>query len=186
MLKAGFEPLETYPGSANPWLVKCLKCGNEFKTTYQKVKVGDLRNCPDCKVRMKEEFAIEAEIAMKEAGLQPLVKYPGNNFTPWKSKCLRCGTVVKPVWNAIKAGGKGCLKCGNEASAKAKVIPEATAVKMMLTANLKPLEPYVSARAKWKCECLKCGATVFPNYNAIQQGEGGCQTCGRLSMASKQ
>jgi hypothetical protein len=56
----------------------------------------------------------------------------------------------------------------------------------MLAANLKPLEPYVSARAKWKCECLKCGKVVFANYNAIQQGEGGCQTCGRASMASKQ
>lgn len=186
MLKAGFEPLETYPGSANPWLVKCLKCNNEFKTTYQKVKVGDLKNCPNCKARLKEEFVEEAEISMKKAGLRPLVKYPGNNYSPWKSECLRCGTVVKPSWNSIKSGGKGCLNCGINASAKAKIIPNETAVKLMLASNLKPLEPYVSARAKWKCECLKCGKIVFANYNAIQQGEGGCQACGRASMASKQ
>ena len=186
MLKAGFEPLETYPGSAKQWLLKCLKCGNEFRTTYQKVKVGDLRNCPNCKKELKQAFLQEAEEEMRKAGLNPLVEYPGNNYLPWKCECMRCGSIVSPGFNSIRSGGKGCIKCGIESSAKAKVIPNEVAVALMMTSNLKPLEPYVSARAKWKCECLKCGKTVYANYNAIQQGEGGCYTCGRTSQAAKQ
>ena len=185
MLKAGYEPLENYPGSAKPWLVRCLKCGSEFRTSYQKVKVGDLKNCPNCKIKLKAEFAKQAHQVMIDAGLNPLIEYPGKNSSPWKSECLRCGLVVSPALNSVKSGSKGCIKCGVASSAKAKVIPNETAVKMMLSANLKPLEPYVSARVQWKCECMKCGRTVFPSYNSIQQGEGGCQTCGRATTAIK-
>lgn len=53
-----------------------------------------------------------------------------------------------------------------------------TVVTVMLQAGLKPLEPYKSALTKWKCECLKCGSIVNPKYNTIQQGSGGCKTCG--------
>jgi hypothetical protein len=186
MLAAGYQPLESYPGSANLWLVKCIKCGQEFRTTYQKVKVGDLKNCSNCKSSGKKKFANDAAEIMKSAGLTPLREYPGKNNAPWKSECQRCGSIVKPSFSSIKSGGKGCVKCGIAASAKAKVIPNEVAVKLMVAANLKPLDPYVSARAKWRCECLKCGKIVFANYNAIQQGEGGCSTCGRTSSAAKQ
>lgn len=186
VLKAGFEPLETYPGSAKPWLLKCLKCGNEFRTTYQKIKVGDLKNCPNCRKVLEQAFTQEAIQLMKNAGLNPLVDYPGSNYLPWKCECMRCGSIVSPGYNNIKSGGKGCIKCGIAASAKAKVIPNEIATKLMLASNLKPLEPYVSAHTKWKCECLQCGNIVFPNYNSIQQGERGCSTCGYVSMAAKQ
>jgi hypothetical protein len=55
----------------------------------------------------------------------------------------------------------------------------------MLQAGLEPLEPYQSALAKWKCKCLGCGEIVFPKYNQIQQGIGGCNNCGTKRGSEK-
>lgn len=51
-------------------------------------------------------------------------------------------------------------------------------VELMLKAGLRPLVPYKSATTKWECECLKCGEVVSPMYATIQQGHGGCRSCG--------
>ena len=61
------------------------------------------------------------------------------------------------------------------------------AKKVMLKANLKPLEDYKTALTRWPCECLGCGNIVYPTYNGIQQGRGGCTTCGirRTTAARK-
>ena len=49
---------------------------------------------------------------------------------------------------------------------------------LMIEAGYQPLEDYKSALVKWKCLHLKCGETVFVKYNSIQQGKGGCSSCG--------
>jgi hypothetical protein len=51
------------------------------------------------------------------------------------------------------------------------------AEKVMLKAGLKPLEPYQSNDTKWKCQCLKCGKTVYPRLYSIKSGQG-CRYCG--------
>jgi hypothetical protein len=55
----------------------------------------------------------------------------------------------------------------------------------MLKAGLEPLEPYQNALAKWKCRCLGCQEIVYPKYNQIQQGIGGCNPCGTKRGSSK-
>jgi hypothetical protein len=55
----------------------------------------------------------------------------------------------------------------------------------MLKAGLEPLEPYKTALTKWKCKCLGCGDIVFPKYNQIQQGVGGCNKCGTKRGSEK-
>ena len=55
----------------------------------------------------------------------------------------------------------------------------------MLKAGLEPLEPYQNALAKWKCKCLGCGEIVYPKYNQIQQGVGGCNRCGTKRGSNK-
>jgi hypothetical protein len=47
----------------------------------------------------------------------------------------------------------------------------------MLDKNLEPLEPYRGNKVKWKCRCLKCKKIVYPKYNNIDQGWGGCGWC---------
>ena len=67
----------------------------------------------------------------------------------------------------------------------AKKLDPKVAERAMLKAGFKPLEPYKSALINWKCKHLLCGRTVFPRYNSIQQGRGGCSTCGHLTGGAK-
>jgi hypothetical protein len=52
----------------------------------------------------------------------------------------------------------------------------------MIKANLKPLTPYKSHDTKWKCKCLKCGNVVFPRYDSIKTGQGGCIYCAEYGI----
>jgi hypothetical protein len=61
-------------------------------------------------------------------------------------------------------------------------VDEEDAVQMMLLANLRPLEPYIDSKTKWKCKCLRCGEIVRPKYNTIQIGGGGCTNCAPVGM----
>jgi hypothetical protein len=47
----------------------------------------------------------------------------------------------------------------------------------MLNASLEPLDPYPGALQLWRCRCTKCGYEVFPRFNDIHQGNGGCGYC---------
>ncbi len=185
LLANGFKPVGQYQGSQKPWEVECLKCGFHFTTSHFKVRKGDLKNCPNCRSALEASFALDAAEVMKAAGLTPLVSYPGRNSDPWDCVCNACGAEVSPAYASVRSGGGGCIFCGIKASADAKRINPEEAAKLMITSNLKPLEPYISATSAWRCECLKCGTLVNPTYNAIQQGEGGCRSCGRNSASEK-
>ena len=58
-----------------------------------------------------------------------------------------------------------------------RTIDPELAVKAMTKANLTPQEVFPGSVKKWRCKCEKCGNEVFPTYNAIQQGRGGCGFC---------
>jgi rRNA maturation endonuclease Nob1 len=58
-----------------------------------------------------------------------------------------------------------------------RTIDPELAVKAMTKANLTPQEVFPGSIKKWRCICEKCGNEVFPTYNAIQQGRGGCGFC---------
>ncbi len=49
---------------------------------------------------------------------------------------------------------------------------------VMVKAGLKPLEPYKSFFAKWKCVHIECGQIVYPTYAGVHRGQGGCRDCG--------
>jgi len=51
------------------------------------------------------------------------------------------------------------------------------AVTEMLSAGYEPLEPYKNSKYPWSCKHLKCGETITPTYNQIQQGWRGCKHC---------
>lgn len=57
-------------------------------------------------------------------------------------------------------------------------VQEAVAVAVMRKAGLIPLARYPGSKVKWQCLCLQCGKIVYPIYNSIQQGVGGCWKCG--------
>ena len=115
---------------------------------------------------------LEVENFMREKGFEPLEPYKSSH-SKWRCSCKKCGKEISPTYSGVKHLGRGCVYCGGTAP----IAPE-DAEKLMRESGLEPLEPYKSARAKWRCRCLQCGAIVFPKYNGIQQGRGGCVTCG--------
>jgi len=56
----------------------------------------------------------------------------------------------------------------------------------MKLANLLPLVDYTTGKNKWKSKCLLCGRVVFPTYNTIQQGNGGCKYCSKKFVDAKE
>jgi hypothetical protein len=56
-----------------------------------------------------------------------------------------------------------------------KIDPKVAKAKM-ISAGLKPLEPYKSANSDWKCKCATCKNEVISRYNRVQQGFG-CPIC---------
>jgi hypothetical protein len=116
------------------------------------------------------------EAIMLKAGFQPLEPYI-NHRHKWKSQCLTCKKISTPTLKMVKKKNTGCAYC-----AKVK-IDGLEAMDIMLQAGLLPKRNYVDSKSPWECECMTCGATVFPRYNSIQSGQGGCSACGDKSRA---
>jgi len=172
MLKAGLKPLEPYKNSRSKWKSKCLRCNDVVFPKFNSIRngKGGCRTCGNEKLgahrRFKSDKAIEI---MLKGKMKPLTKYK-NARTKWKSKCIACGKISEPTLNNIIAGHM-CVYCTGHK------VDEADAIKIMLKAKLKPLEPYIDNRTRWKSKCLKCEQIVYPIYNSITTGQGGCRYC---------
>jgi hypothetical protein len=172
MLKAGLEPLEPYKNNYSSWKSRCLKCQKIVSPSYSSIQQGQ-GSCVYCaRNKIDENDAIKVMLSSK---LKPLEPYERNG-KPWKSQCINCKKIVSPTFSAIQQGQGGCVYCSGK-----KVDPE-DAVKMMFAAKLQPLIPYKSHNTKWKCKCLKCGKTVFPRYDSIRTGQGGCIYCAEYGI----
>jgi formylmethanofuran dehydrogenase subunit E len=66
-----------------------------------------------------------------------------------------------------------------------KKLTDAETWPVMLAAGIEPLEPYPGNNKHWKCQCVKCNNIVWPKYNSVQQGRGGCRPCGLIIGGSK-
>ena len=182
MLNAGVQPLEPFVKGNQPWKCKCINCGNIVHPWYDSVKAGQgaCNKCAYIERANKNRNDSEKSINfMLSKGLQPLVPYKSVN-SAWLCKCLICGHEVSPRLKSIEINGQGaCEYCSGT-----KIDP-LEAINFMISKNLKPLEPFKKSRSKWKCECLKCGDIVYPFYNTIHQGQGGCEKCGQETRAEK-
>ena len=181
MFKANLKPLEPYKSSGVPWKSECLICGDVVSPAWDSIRNGQggCKRCGYAEVGNILRTDSQKVIAiMLSKSLKPLEPYKSNK-KPWKCLCLKCGHQVAPSFNSVKNGQGGCEYCSGT-----KIDP-LEAINFMITKNLKPLEPFKRSRSKWKCQCLKCGQTVYPLYNTIQQGQGGCEKCGMDSRAEK-
>jgi len=115
----------------------------------------------------------EVRAVMLKKGLKPLEPYKTAK-TKWRCECLLCHRYVEPTyWNTRNSKSKlmGCAFCVG-----VKVDP-AEVKDRMLKAGLKTYGPYIGKDMKWKCKCLVCGDLVFPTWNNIRKGQGGCGRC---------
>jgi len=121
--------------------------------------------CPFCSgAKVDPDDAYEAMIA---AGAAPLEPYPGDNKSPWRSRCLTCDREIAPRWNAVQRGQGPCGYCAGK-----RIDPdEAKAV--MRRAGAEPLEEFRSVETPWQCRCERCGRAIFPKYHSVSDGHAG-------------
>ena len=182
MLKAGYKPLEPYTKSHGKWKCVHINCGEIVHPSYHGISQGQ-GGCYACgrkvvrdKARSSEKEMIQT---MLESKLQPLEPY-NDSKSPWKSRCLECGKIVSPTISNIKKGQNGCGFCSGQ------FVDIDTALEDMKSANLLPLVEYTKSHAKWKSKCLLCERVVFPTYNSIQQGNGGCKYCSKKFVEAEE
>lgn len=108
MSEAGWEPLETYPGSGTPWKCRCTTCGAVRRPSFNTVRRGNgCGSCHALNMRVDEHTAVQV---MHDAGFEPLVPYPGTN-EPWASRCVGCGTERTSTYGQVRLGNTGCATC---------------------------------------------------------------------------
>ncbi|MEI7561685.1 MAG: hypothetical protein WCJ43_04485 [Actinomycetes bacterium] len=115
----------------------------------------------------------DVKSVMLKKGLKPLEPY-SKARAKWKCECLTCHRIVFPsYWNIKNSRTKkqGCSICIGT-----KVDPKEVKEKMLL-AGLKTLHAYPGKDIRWKCKCITCGEIVFPTWNNVRNGQGGCGKC---------
>ena len=174
----GLSPLEPYKDTGAKWKCLCLTCGKTVTPMLGTI-VSDKSGCRYCaSIKRGLGTRIDSEEAkglMIQAGFIPQTPYDGKQ-KKWEAKCVKCGKISFPSLNNVTSRKSQCIYCTG-----GKVDPE-DAVRIMLASNLEPLEPYVDNKKKWKSKCLKCGQVVYPKYNGIQNGRGGCTSCAPRGM----
>ena len=166
MRAAGVEPLEPYPGALKPWQCRCTTCDREVAPRYANIQQGN-KACVYCAgKRVDPDHAVTV---MRDAGLSPVVPFPGS-AEPWKCVCVECGRDVSPAYTSIASGQGGCGYCvGRRVSAE-------EAVELALSRGVKPLEPYSGVHTPWRCQCMTCGREVRAWYTHLRVGK--TQACG--------
>lgn len=175
------RPLGPYPGAVALWSLKCLVCGHQFWGRWSVLKNG--KGCPDCRRArvartVGRDRARQAERDLRAAGMEPLEPYRGAH-TPWRSKCVKCGSVRSPRLAGIRSGQGACKVCGSTVSAEKRRTPRAEALKIMKNAGLIPdlNYEYVRTTDPWPCTCVTCGARVRARINTLKKGKRGCKRC---------
>jgi hypothetical protein len=168
-LEYQFELLGSYRSVSKPVLVRHLTCGTESERSLKSIKTG-AGFCMGC-TRNRVLTESEALKVLDDAGFEPIGKFV-NVDTPWESRCKKCGKVLMTTIHTLKGKGSGCAYCNG-----VRVDPD-DAVKLMISVGYIPLEPYKNNKAKWKSKHEVCGKVVYPMYNSIQSGQGGCADCG--------
>ena len=113
MLKAKLRPKVPYRSIHTPWRCVCLKCKREVTPTYTQVRRRG-NGCKYCAKRFVDP--IEAKELFNKNLLKPLIKYPGAE-SGWKSKCLKCNSIVYPTYSNVRTGHSGCTHCARIISA---------------------------------------------------------------------
>ncbi len=186
MREAGLEPLQAYPGAQKRWACKCLTCGASVHPALSSIKSGQ-GGCRNCAIKaaslMRRMTTEDASQVMLEHGFRPLEDYPGSQ-KKWHCECLTCGNEIYVLRNTVATNGTGCKHCWKQRRGFSQRISQEKAIEVMRAAGLEPQEPYLRSEKPWRCIHLECGREVFPSYNSIQQGGGGCQECGYLKTGN--
>lgn len=164
------KPLVDYPGAGKPWKSIHVVCGKEVSPTYSNVRSGHT-GCKFCVGNIADEEKARAFFIARD--LLPLEPYRNAN-TAWKSIHTICGKTVTPQYNTVQQGSSGCIYCAGNAP-----IDPNDALRLYISKDLEPLEPFKNSSSPWKSLHKPCGTTVRPRYSDIRVGKLGCPTCSK-------
>jgi hypothetical protein len=183
MIKAGVEPLVTYPGNVKRWKSKCVKCGAIIYPMRSNIQKGQ-GACKPCgtakahsKTRLKETSARREIIRI--GNFTPFEHAPFLGVdVPWEGICNFCGKRSKPTLTNVRKTKSGCASCGNRKRAERERLQLAPkAYRIMILNWAKPLVPFPGVAREWKSMCLRCKRLINPKLHNIKNGQGACQYC---------
>jgi hypothetical protein len=199
LLALGATPLVKYPGvMSKPWKSRCNTCGKIIYPVPLSTLSRLSNPCGYCsRAFVDPQDAVDL---MLEAGLKPLVPYPGAR-PKWKCRCMRCGMLTYPHYQSVKAGGGGCINCSRSNVKKmpnfsrykkgtaTRTLNEDQAISRMRRAGVEPVTPYPGSNAlPWLSKCIRCGSLVNSSFvtSTDERGNGGCSNCAAIGRAAAQ
>lgn len=188
MREAGWIPKVPYPGPRAVWPSACELCGRLSGPRYETVKSAKsgCRPCAAARVSVARRHRFEpvAAARMREAGLEPLEKYPGAQ-KPWRCRCTRCDQITHPTYGNVSSGGRGCETCRRRAQGQsARSNKSQQAEQQIRSAGYEPIEPYPGAEHRWACLC-RCGAETQVRLGNVVAGQRGCRACAQSGFNSR-
>ena len=108
MRKFNLEPISPRPfRNTLGWLATCLVCGEEVKTSLAHLldRESPCKYCSGFAIPEKKVLQI-----FKENNFEPIEPFQSGT-KPWKSKCLTCGSIVRPRYDLILKGTLCCRTC---------------------------------------------------------------------------
>jgi formylmethanofuran dehydrogenase subunit E len=168
---------ETYEGRNHIYLWKCPE-GHEFEANFNNLKFRNLF-CPQCDGRQTRKHISQEDAAAlyREVGLELLVPFT-NRSRHLGVRCLKCGEESLQSLDSVRPGRPACKPCQFQ---KKREVAES----IMARAGVRPLEPFTSNTAHWRCECLTCHQEITPVVVNVRRGQGACLFCGRDKLRGK-
>jgi hypothetical protein len=181
MRNSNLKPLEPYKNSNAEWKSICLKCNTIGYPTFAQIKAGK-GGCLPCGYKSgsskTRKTDLVAQGVMIASNVQPLEPYKNSN-SKWKCRCLICSRIIHPRLSSIISGQGACEYCSG------KKVDVNDAYSLFISAGVRPLTSFVSSNKKWKSECLNCKRIVYPIYNNVKNGKGGCGYCAQRIVHPK-
>ncbi|MCJ0868123.1 GIY-YIG nuclease family protein [Streptomyces sp. AP-93] len=197
MLKARQMPKDPqgYQSTGVPWPATCMDCGRDTAPQVNSLRNGQ-GGCRFCGNERRVAALRMAATALAEkdarrSGFVPLEAFQHTKHR-WRLLHVACAREtrmrVNDIRNALAKGNvRECWECRNETIGRKRSFEEAEAVAIALRRNKRPLVPYPGANEPWKCECLDCGAVVYPRFGKLNSRDtGNCSNCGPVAAAAKQ
>jgi hypothetical protein len=173
-LSWGLVPVGPFPGTKRGWNLSMQSVENLF-----------IQNMVMCEmavvvVRLAHlTMFLQTKLkAFRNAGFEPIVKYPGSEVG-WKSIPPSLWKKVAPRFGYVKRNNAGCAYCAG------RLVHPEEALRLMEEAGFKPLIPYPGSQVAWPSVHKKCGKEVSPQYASVRVG-GGCKYCADSSFNYEQ
>jgi DNA-directed RNA polymerase subunit RPC12/RpoP len=91
------------------WSAICLVCNEEVSPSLKDLldRGSPCKYCSGASISEKK-----ARVVFAKAQLEPIEPFK-SGATPWKSRCLKCGSIVKGRYSNLSKGQGGCRTCYN-------------------------------------------------------------------------